>query len=238
MACKTTWWIIVVNVLLVCFRGSNGDTNAEILLRFRQSLANATALSDWSTSVELCSWTGMLCTKDGFVGLKLENMGLSGTIDMDTLAELPYVQSISFKFNNFNGPFPSNLNKIKTLRALFLSNNNFSGEIQDDAFSGMNLRKVNLENNGFTGRIPKSLTKLGKLVDLQLQNNKFEGEIPNFKQKDLVANLANNRLEGPIPAVLSDESSSSFDGTSSFHQFYHSKKTGIFHSKLKLKAYL
>lgn len=223
MASNTTWWVIVLHVLLVCIIGSSGDTEAEILLQFRDSLTNITALSNWKTSVNLCSWNGLLCSKGSFYGLKLENMGLSGIIDIDTLSELPYLQSISFKYNFFDGPMPSNINKLRTLRALYLSNNNFSKEIPGDAFSGMNLRKVNLENNEFTGKIPKSLTELPKLVDLQLQNNKFEGEIPDFKQKDLVANLANNRLEGPIPAALSDENSSFFTGTSYFLDLSHSQ---------------
>ncbi|KAK1372383.1 Protein kinase domain-containing protein [Heracleum sosnowskyi] len=100
---------------------------------------------------------------------------------------------------------------MSSLRALYLSNNNFSGEIPSDAFKGMNLiRRVYLGNNGFSGKIPKSLASLSKLLELLVQNNKFVGRIPDFKQKDLIANFTNNKLEGPIPSVLSNENSSSF----------------------------
>lgn len=77
----------------------------------------------------------------------------------------------------------------------------------------MNLtRRVYLGNNDFSGKIPKFLAGFSKLVELQVQDNEFVGRIPDFKQKDLIANFTNNKLEGPIPSVLSDETSSSFAG--------------------------
>ncbi|WOG81320.1 hypothetical protein DCAR_0100466 [Daucus carota subsp. sativus] len=212
-------WTIVLHVLLMCvIFGSSDDSEAEILLDFKKSLSNAGALSNWNEEVSLCTgdkgnWNGLLCLKGSFFGLRLESMGLSGIIDVESLSKLPYLRTVSFMNNNFNGPFPGNMNKMSSLRALYLSNNNFSGEIPEDAFKGMNLmRRVYLGNNHFMGKIPKSLAGLSKLVDLQLQNNKFVGRIPNLKQKDLIANFTNNKLEGPIPSALSDEPSSSFAG--------------------------
>lgn len=77
----------------------------------------------------------------------------------------------------------------------------------------MNLtRRVYLGNNDFSGKIPKFLAGFSKLVELQVQDKKFVGRIPDFKQKDLIANFTNNKLEGPIPSVLSDETLSSFAG--------------------------
>ncbi|KAK4338075.1 hypothetical protein RND71_042562 [Anisodus tanguticus] len=73
------------------------------------------------------------------------------------------------------------------------------------------LRRILLANNGFTGKILTSLVGIPKLVELQLQDNKFDGSIPAFAQQDFQLNVANNRLEGPIPPQLSSQSLSSFE---------------------------
>lgn len=161
-------------VLLMCIVvGSSDDSEIEILLDFKKSLSNAGALDNWNKDVSLCNgdnpnWNGLICKAGSFTGLRLESMGLSGIINVETLSKLPSLRSISFMNNNFDGPIPSNLNKIRALRTLYLANNNFSGEIPGDAFKGMNLmRRIYLGNNDFTGKIPKSLATLSKLVDLQ-----------------------------------------------------------------------
>ncbi|KAJ8526620.1 hypothetical protein K7X08_029097 [Anisodus acutangulus] len=74
------------------------------------------------------------------------------------------------------------------------------------------LRRILLANNGFTGKILTSLVGIPKLVELQLQDNKFDGSIPAFAQQDFQLNVANNRLEGPIPPQLSSQSLSAFEG--------------------------
>ncbi|XP_059641870.1 pollen receptor-like kinase 4 [Cornus florida] len=208
----------MLTCLLVAYGASVDEAEALALLKFRDSLSNNTALSNWNASVSLCSgstsnWRGLLCINDGIYGLQLEGMGLTGVIDVDVLTELPGLRTISLMNNSFNGPMP-NVSKLGALRGLFLSNNQFSGDIPDGAFAGMNsLKKVYLANNEFTGEIPKSLANTPELVELLLENNQFEGQIPDFQQKDLrVVNLANNKLEGPIPASLSNMSSTFFAG--------------------------
>ncbi|KVH89862.1 Leucine-rich repeat-containing N-terminal, type 2 [Cynara cardunculus var. scolymus] len=208
--------LLVIHVLLVVTTVFSDSTESEKLVTFKRSLLKAEALSNWITSAAPCNgdkenWRGVICGKDGSVfGLRLENMALSGTIDMDMLAELPGIRTLSFINNSFEGPMPD-VQKIRLLRSIFLSNNNFSGVIRDDAFAGMSsMRKVELQNNKFTGRIPRSLSEMKILVDLQMQDNEFEGEIPDFEQKNLKVNFANNRLYGPIPPGLRNQDPSSF----------------------------
>ncbi|RDX67077.1 putative LRR receptor-like serine/threonine-protein kinase, partial [Mucuna pruriens] len=200
-------------MLFTCFLPSLAD-DAQVLMNFKSKLSNADALKNWGNqSIDLCSWTGILCFNQTFHGLRLENMGLSGTIDVDTLFELPILNSFSVINNNFEGPMPA-FKKLVGLRALFLSNNKFSGEIPDDAFEGMRrLKRVFLAENDFTGRIPTSLVKLPKLLDVDIHGNSFNGNIPEFQQRDFrVFNLSNNHLEGRIPESLSNEDPSSFAG--------------------------
>ncbi|KAL2236843.1 UNVERIFIED_CONTAM: putative LRR receptor-like serine/threonine-protein kinase [Sesamum indicum] len=222
MATSTQYsWLLILCLLSACLVSASSDDTAyaNSLLKFKQSLINATMLDDWKEPVvdKLCSWnkpnwTGCLCWNSSFIGLRLEGMGLGGKIDVESLLDLPLF-SLSVMNNNFSGPFPSDMNKLGKLRSLYLANNGFSGEIPDGAFSGMKaIKKVALGNNKFTGKIPVSLLELPRLVDLQLQDNQFGGRIPDFWQKSLRVNFSYNKLEGAVPAALSHLNASSFLG--------------------------
>ncbi|XWS11644.1 hypothetical protein CRYUN_Cryun37aG0016700 [Craigia yunnanensis] len=192
---------------------SFGDTDTEILLTFKDSLANPSALSNWNASIHPChgdraNWIGVLCLKDKIWGLQLENMGLAGLVNIEILDTL---HTISLMNNNFGGTMPD-LRKLGALKALYLSNNRFTGQIPDDAFKGMrSLKRVFLAYNAFTGKIPSSLMTLPKLLILRLEENQFSGQIPDFNPKVVkLVNLANNQLEGPIPASLRKMGASMF----------------------------
>ncbi|KAE9462877.1 hypothetical protein C3L33_05211, partial [Rhododendron williamsianum] len=200
---------------------SSCKLESEILLDFKQPLKsnnNGGILSSWNSSVPPCSgdkenWDGVICQNGTVWGLKLENMGLLGAIDVESLNDLPGLRTISLMNNNFEGTIPA-LNKLGELKTVYLSNNKFSGNIEANAFEGMHsLKKVHLENNQFTGPIPSSLTTLPKLMELSLDGNQFEGQIPDFKLGVLrFLNVSNNRLQGPIPASFSQMNASSFSG--------------------------
>ncbi|XVF81956.1 hypothetical protein PTKIN_Ptkin16aG0003900 [Pterospermum kingtungense] len=217
---RHSWFMFLL--VFIWFAGSSwGETDAELLLRFKSSLSDPNVLADWNVSGPSpipctgnhSNWTGLRCRDGNVFGLKLENMGLSGAIDIDTLSKLTLLRTLSFMNNSFDGPFPD-VKKLTSLRALYLSYNLFSGEIREDGFAGMNsLQKVYLARNSFSGRIPKSLAVLPSLSQLSLEGNRFEGHVPDFQQKNLVmVNLANNRLRGRIPNSLSEMNSSSFAG--------------------------
>ncbi|KAL9167818.1 hypothetical protein ABFS82_05G122400 [Erythranthe guttata] len=209
-----TWFLGLLALSVLSTSALSDDTAyAKSLLKFKQSLTNPTTLDNWIEPVDkLCSWNGILCTNGSFMGLKLDDMGLSGIIDVDSLSELPLLR-LSAMNNNFSGPFPSGVNKLVKLRGLFLANNSFSGAISDDAFKGMKgMRRVVIGYNRFTGNIPLSLLGLPKLVDLQIQNNRFGGRIPDFWQADLSVDFSNNLLEGVVPPTLVNQNVSSFLG--------------------------
>lgn len=217
---------------------SSCKLESEILLDFKQPLKsnnNGGILSSWNSSVPPCSsdkenWDGVICQNGTVWGLKLENMGLSGAIDVESLNDLPGLRTISLMNNNFEGTIPA-LNELGELKTVYLSNNKFSGNIEANAFEGMHsLKKVHLENNQFTGPIPSSLTTLSKLMELSLDGNQFEGQIPDFKLGVLrFLNVSNNRLQGPIPASFSQMNASSFSGLSRFSHSILIKDTEINH---------
>uniref|UniRef100_A0A2C9U3J2 non-specific serine/threonine protein kinase n=1 Tax=Manihot esculenta TaxID=3983 RepID=A0A2C9U3J2_MANES len=192
--------------------------DSEILVKFKGSLSNSSALDNWSEKTNPCTgdvsnWNGVICIK-GFVrGLQLERMGLTGKIDVETLTGMSDLRTLSFMNNDLDGPMPE-LKKLRSLKVVSLSNNHFSGEIPTDAFKGMSkLKQLALSENEFTGAIPSSLATLPKLLELRLEGNKFTGNLPNFSISTFASfNVSNNELEGPIPATLSMMDSSSFFG--------------------------
>ncbi|GFS44236.1 leucine-rich repeat protein kinase family protein [Actinidia rufa] len=209
---------LVLIGLLLHVTASYSKPESEILLGFKASLANNDALLSWNSSTTPCSgdkenWVGVLCDNGNVWGLKLENMGLSGVIDVEVIKELPGLRTISLMNNNFDGSIPS-LKKLGALKSVYLSNNKFSGEIESNAFDGMqSLKKIHLANNQFKGLIPLSLTILPKLIEVSLAGNHFNGEIPDFKIGILKSiNVSNNELEGQIPQSLSKMSMYSFSG--------------------------
>ncbi|PHT81815.1 hypothetical protein T459_14830 [Capsicum annuum] len=209
-------------LLLAAFAvpAKSGNSEAEILLRFSKSLQQNGAFANWNPNVQPCNkttdksnWANVIC-ENGFVfGLQLENKGLSGTIDVDALKDLPNFRTISVMNNNIEGPLPT-LSKVAGLKTAYFSNNKFSGEIDNNVFEGMHwLKKLHLEHNQFTGKIPSVLGKLPKLTELRLENNKFVGQIPDFNQERLMdMNFSNNSLEGPIPRGLYNLKASAFEG--------------------------
>lgn len=183
--------------------------DADALLQLKSGIENdEDALRSWSPGTSPCdgdasNWAGVICQNDNVLGLQLEKMGLSGTLDLRPLKSLRGLRTLSFMDNEFAGPMPD-VRELRGLRAVFLSGNKFSGEIPADAFAGMgSLKKLFLSRNSFSGPIPASLTDVPRLLDLRLNDNKFQGKIPDLQQKDLkVVNVANNELEGEIPANL------------------------------------
>lgn len=196
---------------------SHGASDPELLLKVKGNLLHNDALSSWNSSTSPCSgdrsnWRGVLCYQGKVWGLKLENMGLKGVIDVDSLRELPYLRTVSFMNNNFDGTWPE-INKLIGLKSIYLSNNKFSGEIPPQTFEGLQwLKKIHLSNNQFTGAIPPSLVYLPRLVELRLEGNKFTGPIPHLKHLMKSFSVANNQLQGEIPATLSKLPISSFSG--------------------------
>ncbi|XP_011078194.1 pollen receptor-like kinase 4 [Sesamum indicum] len=209
--------IIVVFLHFVVSLGE-GEGDADGLLKFKESLKNADKLSNWDKAKGPCDgdieiWTGVLCEKGDVWGLKLENLGLSGTIDVDALTKMQNLRTISVMNNEFEGTLP-NIAKLGALKTVYFSNNKFSGEIPATTFSGMSsLKKLHLDNNQFSGPIPGVLAELPKLMELNLQNNQFEGPIPNFQLDRLkVFNFSSNKLSGEIPPSLSNANGSLFSG--------------------------
>ncbi|XP_071937510.1 pollen receptor-like kinase 1 [Coffea arabica] len=120
-------------------------------------------------------WFGIECLNGRVTGVRLENLGLTGEIKVDSLLNLTELSILSFKDNSISGPL------------MDFSNN-------------QKLTDTDLSGNRFDGAIPLSLLKLNSLASLQLQANNLSGSIPSFDQTSLREfNVSYNNLSGPIP---------------------------------------
>ncbi|KQJ98986.1 pollen receptor-like kinase 4 [Brachypodium distachyon] len=195
-----------------------GDADALLKLKAGIDDGGSGVLQSWAAGTSPCdgdasNWAGVMCHKGDVMGLQLENMGLSGKLDLGTLATLRGLRTLSFMDNHFAGPMPD-IRDLDGLRAVFFSGNGFSGQIPADAFDGMgSLKKVYLGNNSFFGPIPASLAGMPRLLELRLNDNGFQGKIPDLPQKELkVVDVANNDLEGEIPPSLKSMNPAMFAG--------------------------
>ena len=189
-------------------------SEAEALLKLKQSFTNTQSLSSWVPNQNPCSsrWVGVICFNNIISSLHLADLGLSGKIDIDSLLQIPTLRTISFVNNSFSGPIPE-FNKLGALKALYLSSNQFSGPIPPDFFSHLaSLKKAWLNNNKFSGNIPESLTGLRFLSELHLENNEFSGPVPEFKQDIKSFDMSNNKLQGAIPATMARFEAKAFAG--------------------------
>ncbi|CAN8258089.1 unnamed protein product [Cochlearia groenlandica] len=202
MASTFFFFFIITSFFYVVIHGLS-DT--ECLLKFKKSLiiGRASALDNWDIKNPPCKWNGVLCHNGYVWGLRLENLELSGSLNVEALARLKSLRSLSFMNNKLGGPFPE-FKKLGALKTIYLSNNQYNVKIPVDAFDGMAwLKKIHLEYNNFGGEIPSSIAKLPKLLELRLDGNRFTGKIPEFTHKLHILNLTNNALSGQIPKILS-----------------------------------
>ncbi|XP_010929417.1 pollen receptor-like kinase 1 [Elaeis guineensis] len=202
-----------------------GSAEADVLLKFKTMITDPKGrLGSWVSGGDPCGdldgkgkgkWEGVICSDGNLHALQLENMGLSGMLNVSVgaLRELPDLRTLSFQDNQFSGPMPD-VKNLAGMRGIFLSNNKLSGEIPDDAFQGMgSLKKVDLSHNDFSGSIPTSLARVPKLLQLRLDDNNFSGTIPHLRQKELqLLNVSHNELEGKIPDGLKNVKEAFFDG--------------------------
>ncbi|GAA0183219.1 transmembrane signal receptor [Lithospermum erythrorhizon] len=210
-------FVLALVALIVSHAGVSAfdvDNSTASLLKFKSALTHTEALTNWQSSTNPCTgnWVGVLCSGGQVVGLQLENMQLSGQIDVDSLLSLPMLRSLNFINNDFYGRMPD-WKKLGALQSLSFSNNHFSGEIPADTFQGMqNLKKVNMANNEFKGPIPSSLLSSPSLTELKIENNQFGGPIPNLPVGITSFNASNNQLDGRIPPSVAKMDPSSFSG--------------------------
>jgi len=208
------------------------STDMLALIDFRQAITGDPKgfWDSWNNTVDYCKWNGVTCSKThpGRVReLNLTGQSLEGRIS-PSLGNLTLLKILGLSSNGLSGQLPD-LNRLRKLQYLYMSNNklqsfapnalancsnllyldlsanNLAGSIPPGISFLHNLEFLNLQSNNFTGQIPSSLGNITQLAYLYLDGNHLEGSIPTeLGQLEmlLVLSLGKNKLSGSIPATI------------------------------------
>ena len=165
---------------------------------------------------KMSSWPGVVLKnpddlsdeENRVTGLKLANLGLSGTVP-ESLTELRKLTFLRLEGNQLTGGIPASLSELSDLETLNLSNNMLSGEIPDNVGGGSyygvpSLTDLDLSHNMLSGEIPVGIGhRLTSIVNLDLSHNRLTGPIPGLlsEDPDSVWNVNNNDIYGGSIAI-------------------------------------
>ncbi|MEM9601701.1 MAG: hypothetical protein AAGA11_02455 [Pseudomonadota bacterium] len=153
-----------------------------------QALYTATSGADWvdadgwsASETIACDATGITCDANG------------------------NVLEIFLVDNGLNGPLPSSLPALRTLRGLVLNRNSLTGTVPTQWADFETLQLLSLRDNALEGALPTGLAEVESLKVLDLCHNHFSGEVPlayyGMPALNTLA-LCHNRLSGTLPAGL------------------------------------
>ncbi|KAM0020299.1 putative protein kinase RLK-Pelle-LRR-III family [Helianthus debilis subsp. tardiflorus] len=139
-------------------------TDADALLRIKQSLNNPEPLDSWKLGTNPCddllTWVGPIPGFNKLGSLKALYLSInqySGEIPSDYFTDMTSMRKIWFDGNKFTGKIPSSIAELPNLVELHLEDNQFSGTIP--AIGQRSLNSVNLSYNNLTGEVPPGLEK-------------------------------------------------------------------------------
>ncbi|KAF3633833.1 Protein STRUBBELIG-RECEPTOR FAMILY 8 [Capsicum annuum] len=211
----------VLVILAVFFESSfvvEGNTDpkdVQALQVLYASLNSPSQLSNWkSNGGDPCgeSWKGVICLGASVVSIKINDMGLNGTLGymLDALTSL---KNLDMSGNNIHDSFPYQL--PPNLTSLNLANNNISGTVPYSVAGMVRLSYLDLSSNNFSGDLPPSFSTLTNLSVLRLQNNQLSGTLNILVGLPLTnLNVAKNRFNGWIPNELLSIPNFMYDGNS------------------------
>ncbi|KAH7434584.1 hypothetical protein KP509_06G024400 [Ceratopteris richardii] len=139
--------------------------------------------------------------------LSLQDCGFSGRLP-DLIGNLTSLSiTLDVSNNNFQGPIPAGLGKLKNLQGLFLQGNNFEGPIPHQLSELHSISEIDVSCRRISGSIPASFSQLGSLNKLYIRNTRISGPIPDIfadLQNLHVLDLSRNMLDGTIPQSLAN----------------------------------
>ncbi|XP_027356771.1 MDIS1-interacting receptor like kinase 2-like [Abrus precatorius] len=207
-------------VLLVLCQCTLGLTQAQALLKWKQSLSDQPILGSWITNVTAttqspCSWPGITCDSQGSViVINLAYKGLEGTLQNLNLSAFPNLIRLDLKVNKLTGTIPQNIGVLSKLKILDLSTNYLDGTLPLSMANLTQLYELDVSGNDIKGMLdprffpdgtdhPK--TGLIAIRNLLFQDTSLGGTIPNeignLKYLTVLV-LDGNNFHGSIPPSI------------------------------------
>ncbi|XP_057456978.1 MDIS1-interacting receptor like kinase 2-like [Lotus japonicus] len=220
---QTCYAFLAVPAALVIFlalcQGTSGLTQAETLLKWKQSLPHQPILDSWMTNSTSnqspCSWKGITCDSHGRVTIiNLAYTGLEGTLQHLNFSVFPDLLRLDLKENSLTGPIPQTIGVLSKLQFLDLSTNYFNGTLPLSIANLTQVYELDVSRNDITGILDPLLfpdgsdnpkTGLIGIKNLLFQDTLLGGRIPNeignIRNLTVLA-LDGNGFFGPIPTSL------------------------------------
>ncbi|CAI9783489.1 unnamed protein product [Fraxinus pennsylvanica] len=199
-------------IVVLCFGSALGqlpshDTLA--LLEFKKGIQHdptGFVLDSWneeSINFNGCpsSWYGIMCNEDNVAEVVLDNLELSGYVDLSVFSNLTMLVKLSISNNSISGKLPNNLDEFNSLEYLDISDNLFFSSLPSEIGKLGRLKNLSLAGNNFSGSIPDTISGLTSIFSLDISRNSITGSLPSSLTRlgVLVSlNLSHNNLTGGI----------------------------------------
>ncbi|PIA29330.1 hypothetical protein AQUCO_06100091v1 [Aquilegia coerulea] len=139
--------------------------------------------------------------------LDVSDNELEGNIS--SLEECKFLQTFNLSYNHLSGTIPAQVlvSLSDRLTRIILAHNSFIGSLPPEVENLRNLQMLDISDNKISGEIPSNLGRCLSLVQLYLQGNILNGSIPSsFNSLKVVQkiDLSRNKLSGKIPKDLED----------------------------------
>ena len=132
----------------------------------------------WLSGTHECSWAGVLCDEFNQTrAIELPGQKIRGTLPTE-IALMPYLQSLTFNWNELYGTLPSELASMKHLLNIELHYNFFTGQVPPEWYKAQALQRINYAGNYLSGTIPTEIGLLSTMKGFFSFENSIGGTLP------------------------------------------------------------
>lgn len=159
----------------------------------------------WLSSEHECGWAGVFCDEFNQTrAIELPGQQIRGTFPSE-IALMPYLQSLTFNWNELYGTMPSELASMKHLLNIELHYNFFTGQVPAEWYGAQALQRVNFAGNFLSGTIPSEIGQLSTMKGFFSFENSIAGTIPTeIGQMKFLSftRWGRNRMTGTMPSEI------------------------------------
>ncbi|KAJ7949537.1 putative Receptor protein kinase [Quillaja saponaria] len=234
VAISAAWMVLVILSKII----AGSTTEAEALLRWKESLPDQSILQSWATPAwnnssnaqSPCGWHGITCDSAGnVIEINLAYTDLKGTLQNLDFSSLTNLLRLDLKENQLEGSIPQNIGILSKLQYLDLSTNFLNGTLPLSLANLTQVFELDVSRNNITGELDPNLfpdgteqSKTGLIsiknfiIQTTLLGGRIPNEIGNMRNLVLLA-LDFNSFYGPIPPSLANCSELSLISISQNH---------------------
>jgi hypothetical protein len=188
-----------------CDNRDGGDLYQRYLLALLFIQLNGTKwdqLNNWLESDSECMWFGIQCTgRFKLNDLALDMINAAGSLPTE-LGKMKGMKAIAMTRNHITGTIPPEIFSMPDLESLLLYANNIRGSIPSEVANAKKLRVLRVDHNLMFGVLQSEIGNVTTLEEFSIGFNEFWRHIPTeigqlTRMRWLV--MQNNRFSGEMP---------------------------------------